>query len=63
MPFFRIDSLFHFAFSFVFALFDPGLAAALGLAKEIIDPFIGGVGEFRDLVADALGILFATRIF
>ena len=54
-----IDKLFHFIASYVIALYDPALAVLAGIGKEFFDAFLGGVVDVGDLVADALGILFA----
>jgi hypothetical protein len=54
-----LDNILHIAVSYLLALFDPALAVAAGLGKEIFDLFGGGVADVLDLVADAVGILLA----
>lgn len=38
------------------------VAAVLGIAKELYDAKTGGKFEFRDLLADLLGVAIATLI-
>jgi hypothetical protein len=52
-----LDKLLHFIVSLVVSLFDPYLAAALGLGKELFDIVRGGAADAGDLLADFLGIL------
>ncbi|MBL7647013.1 MAG: hypothetical protein JNK74_12575 [Candidatus Hydrogenedentes bacterium] len=54
-----LDKVLHIAVSYFLALFDPALAVAAGLGKEIFDFFGGGVADALDLVADVIGILLA----
>lgn len=54
-----LDKLLHIAVSYILALFDPALAIAAGLGKEIFDFFGPGVADIYDLAADAVGILLA----
>jgi hypothetical protein len=57
------DKFLHLIVSFFIALVDPGLAILAGLGKELLDALSGGMADFGDLVADALGILLATSLF
>ena len=54
-----VDKILHIAISYLLALFDPALAVAAGLGKEVFDLFGGGVADVDDLIADAVGILLA----
>lgn len=56
---FAPDKLLHFILSFLLACVEPVLALIVGIAKELWDMAFGGVAEWGDLAADALGILFA----
>lgn len=55
----EIDKLYHFLVSFILALYDPALAVLAAVGKELLDVLGGGLADLGDLVADALGILFA----
>ena len=63
------DRLLHFlvcaVIVFTFAQFAPigvGIlvAAILGIAKEVYDAEFGGGADLIDLIADIIGILYAT---
>ena len=66
-----IDKIAHFSVSgllvFVFGKFLPFWAASilvlvLGIAKEIYDAKMGGKIDFKDLLADLLGVALATIV-
>ena len=66
-----IDKIAHFSVSgllvFVFGKFVPFWAASilvliLGISKEIYDAKMGGKFDFRDLLADLLGVAVATIV-
>jgi len=57
-----IDKIYHFAASFVLALYDPVLAICAGIGKEIWDVLRGSMADIGDLAADALGIFLALAI-
>ena len=68
---FGIDKVAHFALSAFLCLaasrFLPvwaGIAAtmALGIGKELYDARTGGRWDWKDLLADALGVMVATII-
>ena len=56
------DKILHFLISFILALEDPFFSFILGLGKEFLDLMGFGVAELGDLIANALGILFAIFI-
>ncbi|MCP4640516.1 MAG: hypothetical protein GY851_08790 [bacterium] len=56
------DKLFHFWASFFIGLLSPGLAAVVGIGKEVYDAFSGGFAEAGDLLADGIGIVFAIIV-
>ena len=66
-----IDKIAHFSVSgllvFVFGKFVPFWAASilvliLGISKEIYDAKMGGKIDFKDLLADLLGVALATIV-
>lgn len=66
-----IDKIAHFSVSgllvFAFDKFLPiwaalSLVLVLGIAKEIYDAKMGGKIDFKDLLADLLGVAMATII-
>lgn len=66
-----VDKIAHFSVSgllvFVFGKFVPIWAASilvliLGISKEIYDAKMGGKIDFKDLLADLLGVAVATIV-